>query len=108
MTGLIRVGLVLFAALGILIGDLVGVDAVGPAMGGVASLLALLGGTWFPITSGALFEIGRWLPSYWLVQANHVSVGGGGWDIRVGCHGRVVDRADRARGARVPARPQRA
>ena len=82
MTGLILVGLVPFAALGILIGHLVGVDAVGPAMGGVASLLALLGGTWFPITSGALFEIGRWLPSYWLVQASRVSVGGDGWGIR--------------------------
>jgi len=82
MTGLILLGLVPFAALGILIGHLAGVDAIGPAMGGAASVLALLGGTWFPITSGVLYDIARWLPSYWLVQASHVSVGGSGWGAR--------------------------
>lgn len=82
MTGLILVGLVPFAALGILIGHLFGVDAIGPAMGGTASLLALLGGTWFPITSGALYDIARYLPSYWLVQASHVSIGGNAWGAR--------------------------
>jgi ABC-2 type transport system permease protein len=82
MTGLILVGLVPFAAMGILIGHLAGVDVVGPAMGGLASLLALLGGTWFPITSGFMLDIARFLPSYWLVQASHVSVGGDGWGTR--------------------------
>jgi ABC-2 type transport system permease protein len=82
MTGLILVGLVPFAAMGILIGHLVTVDSVGPAMGGVASLLALLGGTWFPITSGFMFDVARFLPSYWIVQASRVSVGGDGWGIR--------------------------
>jgi ABC-2 type transport system permease protein len=86
MTGLILVGLVPFAALGILLGHLLTVDAIGPAMGGIASLLALLGGTWFPITSGALYDIGRFLPSYWLVRASHVSIGGSGWGTR----GRLV------------------
>lgn len=79
MTGLILVGLVPFAALGVLIGHLLTVDAIGPVMGGTASLLALLGGTWFPITSGFMYDLARLLPSYWLVQASHVSIGGGGW-----------------------------
>lgn len=82
MTGLILIGLVPFAALGILIGHLAGADAVGPALGGTVSLLALLGGTWFPITSGFMYDIARFLPSYWLVQASRVSVGGDGWGVR--------------------------
>ena len=55
------------------------VDSIGPVMGGVTSLLALLGGTWFPITSGFMYDLARCLPSYWLVQASHVGVGGSGW-----------------------------
>ena len=50
MTGLILVGLIPFAGLGILMGHLVSPDSVGPAMGGTTALLALLGGAWFPIT----------------------------------------------------------
>jgi ABC-2 type transport system permease protein len=79
MTGLILVGLVPFGALAILFGHLLTVDAIGPAIGGSVAVLGLLGGTWFPITSGVLYDIARALPSYWLVQASHVAVGGGGW-----------------------------
>ncbi len=79
MTLLILIGLVPFAALGILIGHLMTVDSIGPVMGGVTSLLALLGGTWFPITSGFMYDLARCLPSYWLVQASHVGVGGSAW-----------------------------
>jgi ABC-2 type transport system permease protein len=79
MTGLLLVGLVPFAAFGILVGHLLTADAIGPVMGGTASLLALLGGTWFPITSGFMYDLARALPSYWLVQASRVSVGGDGW-----------------------------
>jgi ABC-2 type transport system permease protein len=82
MTGLILVGLIPFAALGILIGHLVGADTVGPAIGGIAAVFALLGGTWFPITSGTMYDIGRALPSYWLVQAAHVGAGGAAWGAR--------------------------
>lgn len=82
MTALILVGLIPFAALGILIGHLMTVDAIGPVMGGTASLLALLGATWFPITHGFMYELARCVPSYWLVQASHVSVGGQGWGAR--------------------------
>jgi ABC-2 type transport system permease protein len=79
MTGLILVGLIPFGALAILLGHLLTSDAIGPAMGGLVAVLAVLGGVWFPLTSGALYYIGRALPSYWLVQASHVAVGGGGW-----------------------------
>ncbi|HEY7693426.1 MAG TPA: ABC transporter permease [Gaiellaceae bacterium] len=79
MTGLILVGLIPFGALAILLGHLLTADAIGPAMGGLVAVLAVLGGTWFPITSGVLYDIGRALPSYWLVQASHVALGGGGW-----------------------------
>lgn len=82
MTLLILVGLVPFAAFGIVIGHLMTVDSIGPVMGGVTSLLALLGGTWFPITDGFLYDLARLLPSYWLVQASHVGVGGSGWSAQ--------------------------
>src|SRR5262245_53690056 len=52
MTWLILVGLVPFAALGVLLGHLFTADSIGPVLGGGAALLALLGGTWFPITGG--------------------------------------------------------
>lgn len=80
MTWLILVGLLPFAALGILLGHLLSVEAIGPAMGGGVALLAFLGGTWFPIPDhGVLHAVGRALPSYWLVQAAHVALGGSPW-----------------------------
>jgi len=82
MTGLILVGLIPFIALGVLMGHLVTPDSIGPAMGGTTALLALLGGVWFPVQSGTLHDIAQALPSYWLVQASHVSIGGGGWGTR--------------------------
>jgi ABC-2 type transport system permease protein len=79
MTGLILVGLIPFAALGIVIGHMLTPGSIGPAMGGGISLLAL-GGTWFPISSnGFLHDIAQLLSSYWLVQASHVAVGGHAW-----------------------------
>jgi ABC-2 type transport system permease protein len=80
MTGLILVALVPFAALGILLGHLLTADSIGPAVGGLVSLLALVSGTWFPLGShGFLHDIAQFLPSYWLVQASHVSLGGHAW-----------------------------
>lgn len=77
MTLLILVCLVPFAALGIAIGHMLTPDSIGPAMGGGIALLAFLGGTWFPIpTHGFLHDVGQALPSYWLVQASHVAIGG--------------------------------
>jgi ABC-2 type transport system permease protein len=80
MTGLILVGLVPFAAGAIAMGHLVPMDSIGPAMGGTTAILAFLGGTWFPITGDGVFAtIAKLLPSYWLVQASHVGLGGAAW-----------------------------
>ena len=79
MTGLILLALVPFAALGILLGHLLTVDSMGPVLGGGTGVLALVSGFWFPITSGVVHDIGQFLPSWWLVQADHVSIGGDGW-----------------------------
>ncbi len=79
MTLLLLAGLVPFAGLGILLGHLVTADSIGPAVGGTTALLALLGGVWFPVTGGAMHAIAEALPSYWLVQASQVGLGGHGW-----------------------------
>ena len=80
LIGLVVVGLVPFATLGIALGHLVSVDAMGPAMGGVTALLALLGGAWGPIAeNGWLHDLVEWLPSYWLVRAGRAAFGAGGW-----------------------------
>jgi ABC-2 type transport system permease protein len=79
MTFLLLVGLTPFAALGVLMGHLLTSDTVGPAIGGVTALLALLGGAWYPITGGTMQAIAEALPSYWLVQASHVGLGGHAW-----------------------------
>jgi ABC-2 type transport system permease protein len=83
MTGLILVGLIPFAALGIFLGHKLTVDSVGPAIGGGTALLALLSGTWFPLAkTGFLHDVAQFLPSYWLVQANRVALGGTSWGGR--------------------------
>jgi ABC-2 type transport system permease protein len=79
MTGLLLIGLLPFAALGIMLGHLLGVEAVGPTIGGLSGLLGFLGGVWFPLGDGAMRDIAEALPSFWLVQASHVSLGGEGW-----------------------------
>ncbi len=76
MTGLILIGLLPFAALGIMLGHLVNVDSIGPA-----SAAALTAGVprrhVVPDRNhGFLYDVGQLLPSYWLVQASHVALGG--------------------------------
>jgi ABC-2 type transport system permease protein len=77
--GLLLVGLLPFAALGILYGHLLTSDSLGPAVGGTTALLAFLGGSWFPITNGTLKDIAEALPSYWLTEASRFASGGPGW-----------------------------
>jgi ABC-2 type transport system permease protein len=79
MTSLLLVGLLPFAALGIALGHLVGAEAVGPTIGGLSGLLGFLGGVWFPLGDGVMHDIAEALPSFWLVQASRVSLGGQGW-----------------------------
>jgi ABC-2 type transport system permease protein len=83
MTGLIIVGLIPFAAAGVFMGHKLNTDTIGPALGGGTAILALVSGTWFPVNgSGLLHDVAVDLPSYWLVQANRVALGGGGWPLR--------------------------
>lgn len=86
MTGLLLLGLIPFAALGIVLGHLVSSDSVGPAIGGLTALFSLFGGVWFPIGSGSvLHHLAEILPSYWLVQASRLGIGGhwplSGWIV---------------------------
>jgi ABC-2 type transport system permease protein len=78
MLGLLLVGLIPFAIMGIMLGHLITVDSLGPAIGGITSIFALLGGVFGPlITSGPLFSVVKGLPSYWLVQAGKSALEGG-------------------------------
>lgn len=80
MTVLVLVGLIPFAALGIWLGHMLSVESMGPAMGGIISLFALLGGAWGPLADhGVLRNVVELLPSYWLVQAGHAAYTGQAW-----------------------------
>jgi len=82
MTGLILIGLVPFAALGIFLGHSLTPDTMGPALGGISAIFALLGGAWYPLsTSGTLYDIVRLLPSYWLVQAGRAGLTHQAWPL---------------------------
>jgi ABC-2 type transport system permease protein len=82
MIGLLLVGLIPFAVMGIMFGHLLKLDSLGPAIGGVTALFALLGGAYGPlITNGFLFKVVKVLPSYWLVQAGKSALDGGGWPL---------------------------
>jgi ABC-2 type transport system permease protein len=79
--GLLLVGLVPLAVLGILFGHLLTPESLLPAVGGITTLFALLGGAYgFQVaSSGVMYDVIRGLPSYWLVQAGKTALGGGGW-----------------------------
>jgi ABC-2 type transport system permease protein len=81
--GLFLVGLIPFAVLGILLGHLIGADAAAPAVGGIVTLFALLGGVYgFEVaTSGPVLAVIKALPSYWLVQAGKTALGGHDWPV---------------------------
>jgi ABC-2 type transport system permease protein len=80
MTGLVLIGLVPFAVIGILLGHLLTVDSLGPAMGFITALFAVFGGAWGPLASeGFMRDLAESLPSYWLVQAGKVALGGDPW-----------------------------
>ncbi|HEX4423218.1 MAG TPA: ABC transporter permease [Kofleriaceae bacterium] len=79
MTALMLVGLIPFAALGIWLGHVLTVDAVGPAVGATTAALSFVSGTWYPLGDGLLAHVAHWLPSYWLVQASRAALTGDGW-----------------------------
>jgi ABC-2 type transport system permease protein len=81
MVGLVLVGLIPFAALGIWVGHQFTPDSIGPVLGGGVAVLGFLGGVWGPVGGGQgfLHDISRATPTYWLVQAGHVLAGQKGW-----------------------------
>ena len=81
MIGLMLVGLIPIAVLGILLGHLLTPDSLAPAVGGTIMLFAGLGGAYgfLAAKSGPMFDVIRALPSYWLVQAGKTAVAGGTW-----------------------------
>ena len=83
MIGLILVALLPFAALGIMLGHLLNVDSIGPATGGGASLLAFLGGTWFPLKPRVPLRA-RPVAAVLLARPGgaHVGLTGQGWPAR--------------------------
>ncbi|MGH8890989.1 MAG: ABC transporter permease [Acidothermaceae bacterium] len=82
MFGLVVVGLIPFAALGILIGHKFTPDSIGPVLGGGVTVLAFLGGAWGPVggTHGFMHGLSQATPTYWLVQAGHTLVGEKAWN----------------------------
>lgn len=82
MAGLVAVGLIPFAALGIFVGHMFTPDSIGPVLGGGVSILAFLGGAWGPIggSHGFMHDVSLATPTYWLVQAGHTLVGQKAWD----------------------------
>src|SRR5205085_1501490 len=82
------VGLVPFVALGIWLGHVVSGDALGPVSGGLFTVLALLGGIWFPVSQmpHTLASIARATPSYWLAEAGRAPLSG----HTIGLHGLLV------------------
>ncbi|MGI8879407.1 MAG: ABC transporter permease [Jatrophihabitans sp.] len=91
LVGLVLVGLIPFAALGILLGHLIKSDTMGPIMGGGISFLSIFGGAFGPLGNpgSTLNKISQFVPSYWIVQAGHVATGahawsGKGWAIVAG------------------------
>jgi ABC-2 type transport system permease protein len=79
--GLLLVGLIPFAVLGIVLGHLLRADSVAIAVGGIVTMFSLLGGAYAFLLakSGPFFQIMKALPSYWLVQAGKAAVGDGSW-----------------------------
>jgi ABC-2 type transport system permease protein len=79
--GLLLVGLVPLAVLGVALGHLVSGDAMAPVVGGTVTAFALLGGAYgfLLAKSGVLFGIMEALPSYWLVQAGKAVSGSASW-----------------------------
>ena len=83
LTGYVLVALIPFAVIGIILGHLLTVDSMGPAMGGITALFSLLGGAWGPLAqTGWLHSLVEWLPSYWLVQAGKTALGGDAWPAK--------------------------
>lgn len=82
MTVLFLVALLPFTILGVMIGHLLKPDSMGPVTGGVSTLFLLIGGGFGNIGGdGLLHKFFELIPSYWLIRAGAVSLGGSPWTL---------------------------
>jgi ABC-2 type transport system permease protein len=82
LTSLVLIGIAPFLVLGILMGNLLRADSIGPASGGMVTLFALLGGAFGRIfVSGPMHKVIEGLPSYWVVHASASAFGGRSWPL---------------------------
>jgi len=80
MTGWLVLGLAPIVVIGIILGHLLTSDSLAPAVGGVVVFFALFGGAWGRFfNAGVMSTLVKLLPSYWMVEAGHDAVHGGGW-----------------------------
>jgi ABC-2 type transport system permease protein len=80
LTGWLLLGLAPIVLIGIILGHLLTSDALAPAVGGVVVFFALFGGALGRFFNGGVMStLVRLLPSYWMVDAGHDAVHGGGW-----------------------------
>ncbi|HTZ45821.1 MAG TPA: ABC transporter permease [Jatrophihabitans sp.] len=78
MIGWVLLGLLPFAALGIVLGLILNAEAMGPALVGVMVVVGLLGGIWTPVESypAWLQALCHALPSYWITHAGQSALTG--------------------------------
>jgi ABC-2 type transport system permease protein len=82
MTGLFLVGLFPFTLIGVMIGHLLKPDSMGPVTGGMSTLFLLIGGGFGSIGgSGIVHTLFQLVPSYWLIRAGAISLGGSPWTL---------------------------
>ncbi|MDY7106700.1 MAG: hypothetical protein S0880_36450 [Actinomycetota bacterium] len=73
LAALMLLGLLPFAALGVLLGHTMSLDRIGPVGSAVTVAFALVGGSWGAVVPDAL---ARWVPSYWMVRLPEAVPGG--------------------------------
>ncbi|MCZ2814963.1 ABC transporter permease [Modestobacter sp. VKM Ac-2984] len=70
LVGSLWVGSLVFVALGVAVGLALDAQAAGAAIGILGTVLAALGGLWFPVEMfpGGMVALARALPSYWFAE----------------------------------------
>lgn len=82
MTGLLLVALAPFVIMGVVLGHLVTIETLAPAVGGLVVFFALFGGAFGSFfESGVLFHLVKLLPSFWLVRSGKAALQNGNWPV---------------------------